>query len=60
MPKYRICHNCGNKMFPIVKDFTYKNIIVPNVHCFKCSHCGEIIYTSSEAKRIEEFVKKQK
>ena len=60
MLQYRICHICGNKMFPAIKDFVYqhknKEVVVRNINCFKCSCCNEVIYAAEEAKRIEAAV----
>lgn len=64
MSDYRICHTCGNKMFPAIKDFEYRHkneiIIVKDINCYICSDCGEVIYTSEEAKRIEEAIISQR
>ena len=64
MSDYRICHTCGNKMFPAIKDFEYRHkndvIIVKDITCYICSDCGEVIYTSEEAKRIEEAIISQR
>ena len=56
------CHICHGKMLPcereqsftrqdpVSKVITTKSIVIS---CYVCPVCGEIVYTSDEAKRIE-------
>ena len=31
-------------------------IIIKNVPCFKCEQCGEVVYTASVTKRLEQLI----
>ena len=64
-PEYMQCHVCHGKMLPcdkaqsftrqdpVSKVITTKSIVVS---CYICPVCGEIVYTSEEAKRIEDIL----
>lgn len=54
------CHICDQLMIPsvITADFSLggRNFKVRNVRAWKCAGCGEVIYSSAEAKLIEEAI----
>ena len=54
----RICPYCEGMMLPCTTDSTFpvgeKEMKVSNIKGYKCAKCGEIIFTSAEAKLIEE------
>lgn len=31
-------------------------IIIKNVPCYKCEQCGEVVYTASVTKRLEQII----
>ena len=31
-------------------------IIIKNVPCYKCERCGEVVYTASVTKRLEQII----
>lgn len=65
MNGYMQCHVCHGKMFPSVMSQTFQRqdpeskVITSkkiDVTGFVCENCGEIVYTSAEAKRIEDIM----
>ena len=60
----RICHECNGIMTPSFRPTIFtcpnqnKEIKISNVHYHQCESCGELIYSSSEAKLIESAILK--
>ena len=46
------CHNCGSDMELVTRNRVINNHLLHNVEGYECK-CGEIIYTSEQAKAIE-------
>lgn len=40
-----------------VSEINNKIIIIKNVPCFKCSQCGETVYTGDVIKKLEQIIK---
>lgn len=40
-----------------VSEINNKIIIIKNVPCFKCSQCGETVYTGDVVKKLEQIIK---
>jgi len=60
----RICHECGRIMTTSSREAIFtcpnknKEIKISNIHCHQCESCGEVVYSSSEAKLIESEILK--
>lgn len=60
----RICHVCHGDMTPCVVMSTFDlphkkaKVVVFNIHSHMCEACGESVYSSAEAKLIEEAIDK--
>ena len=57
----KVCHECHGAMIPCTEDKTYciqdEEICIVGIKCWKCTECGEIVYSSGEAKLIEDALK---
>lgn len=53
----KTCHVCGGTMLPCTVSGTYtlraETMIVSNIKAYRCTSCQEIVYSATEAKRIE-------
>ena len=38
-------------------DYDYRGIVIPNVPCFKCSSCGDIVFSPEHYEKIREKLK---
>lgn len=60
----RICHVCHGDMIPCVGMSTYDlphkraRVAVFNIQSHMCETCGEVVYSSAEAKMIEGAIDK--
>lgn len=58
-----ICHNCRGNMAPCEYEHIFHipkqnaEVKVRGINAHKCAGCGEVIYSSTEAKRIDEAIK---
>ena len=54
------CQRCGcnavKSKTTSVTDLGDELIIVRNVPCYECEHCGEIIYTGDVVANLEKFI----
>ena len=59
---YKICHNCGDLMFPCKISKAYnvngKFIKINDINAFKCIKCDSIVFTNEEVKQIEDYIHK--
>lgn len=55
------CIRCGEQMESSVTTYTDERgdsiIIVRHVPCYKCENCGEVSYSMSVVKRLEDITK---
>ena len=55
-----ICYNCKAHMMPCTGSEIYfvdeKKIRVSNIKMYRCPECKEVVYSATEAGRIEEAV----
>ena len=60
-PNYKVCPDCGNKMFLKITSRTFrihgKEIEIRGINTYKCVHCGEEVFTASEARMIDRLVR---
>lgn len=58
----RICPFCEGMMVPCIESIaiSLRNTVVTvaGIKGYKCTSCGEVVYNSSEAKLIEEAVRR--
>lgn len=58
--RYRICVDCGGRMSlkTISQTFSVrgKEIEIRGIEAYVCDECGEVVYTSAEAKMIESII----
>lgn len=56
----RVCYACGGVMEPAISSETFrfqgKEIEIKGIESFRCTNCGEEIFTSREAKMIERIM----
>ena len=60
MEDYKVCEECGGKMFPTTIDqefhFNGKTIVLKGLNAYKCEDCDEVVFEKEEVKMIERLV----